>query len=130
MQVEPPATQWAADLMASMQRGDIDQMSFAFRTIKDKWESDADGNLQVRTLLEVELFDVSVVTNPAYPQTDAAVRSFLAAHELDAADVGSISDALTLLEPRGDSPEPGHSLAMRKRRVELIERSHGVRVAS
>lgn len=131
IQVEPPATAWASDLMTSMQRGDIDQMSFAFRTIKDKWES-GEAGMQVRTLLEVELYDVSVVTYPAYPQTDAAVRSFLAAHELPAeltADVGSISDALTLLEQRGDSPQPGHSLAMRKRRVELIERSHGLRVA-
>ncbi len=68
-----PDTQWAKDLKVSMQRGDIDQCSFGFRTIGDKWEI-IDGK-DVRTLTEVELFDVSVVTYPAYPETESQVRS-------------------------------------------------------
>lgn len=71
----PPDTQYARDLMTSIERGDVDQMSFGFWTIDDKWEK-LDGKW-VRTLLEVELFDVSPVTYPAYPQTSAAVRSKL-----------------------------------------------------
>lgn len=127
IQVEPPATGWASDLMASMQRGDIDQMSFAFRTIKDKWETDQEAGMQLRTLLEVELYDVSVVTYPAYPQTDAAVRSFCDAHEL-ATDVGTISEALELLE--SDPPEPGHSQEARDARIQELVRRHGLRLAS
>lgn len=73
MENDPPATQWAADLLVSMRRGDINQMSFAFYTIKDKWET-TNGET-IRTLEEVELLDVSVVTVAAYPQTDVAVRS-------------------------------------------------------
>lgn len=73
VEIEPPDTQVARDLVMSMKRGDIDQMSFGFRTKKDKWD-DIDGKL-VRTLIEVELFDVSPVTFPAYQQTDIAVRS-------------------------------------------------------
>ncbi len=71
--IKVPDTTWANDLTVSMKRGDIDQMSFAFQTVKDRWEQNADGQL-IRTLLEVKLFDVSVVTFPAYPQTSAQAR--------------------------------------------------------
>lgn len=60
----------AARIMSAMKRGDLSQMSFAFRTIKDNWNSDR----TVRELREVQLFDVSVVTFPAYEQTVAELR--------------------------------------------------------
>ena len=52
-------------------------MSFGFRTITDEWRHE-DGEV-VRELIEVELFDVSPVTFPAYPQTDIAARAFFEA---------------------------------------------------
>jgi HK97 family phage prohead protease len=77
IEIDPPSeAQWVKDLLISMKRGDIDQMSFAFRTIRDEWVTA--GEQIVRTLLEVELFDVSPVTYPAYPQTSAQVRAKLA----------------------------------------------------
>lgn len=60
----------AARIMSAMKRGDLSQMSFAFRTIKDSWN----GDRTVRELREVQLFDVSVVTFPAYEQTVAELR--------------------------------------------------------
>ena len=69
----PPDTQWARDLMVSMDRGDINQMSFGFRVVKERTEGTFDQ--PVRVLEEVDLFDVSVVTFPAYPQTTAEVRT-------------------------------------------------------
>jgi len=74
IEIDPPDTQWARDLLVSMERGDINQMSFGFKTIKDKWD-ESDPKEITRELLEVELFDVSPVTYPAYPQTSAQVRS-------------------------------------------------------
>jgi HK97 family phage prohead protease len=75
IEIDPPDTQVARDLIVSMDRGDINQMSFGFTVEEDNWEEDDDGRV-VRTILKVKrLFDVSPVTYPAYPQTDAAVRS-------------------------------------------------------
>jgi uncharacterized protein len=71
-EIEPPT--WAKDHVESIKRGDVDQMSFGFRTIKDRWAKGEDGKV-TRDLVEVQLFEVSPVANPAYPQTDAHVRS-------------------------------------------------------
>lgn len=64
---------YARDLLASLERGDVDQMSFGFRTLKDEWNYEA--RIPERTLIEVELFDISPVTFPAYPTTDVGVRT-------------------------------------------------------
>lgn len=75
IEIDPPMeAQWARDLMVSMIRGDVDQMSFGFRTIRDEWVTA--GEQIVRTLLEVQLYDVSPVTFPAYPQTEVNVRGW------------------------------------------------------
>lgn len=77
IEIDPPDTQVARDLMVSMARGDITQMSFGFsvRPNGQNWAKDDEGRV-IRTLTNVRLFDVSPVTYPAYPQTDVAVRSF------------------------------------------------------
>jgi HK97 family phage prohead protease len=79
IEIDPPDTQAARDLMVSLERGDITQMSFGFETLKDTWERSGEGNtLDIRTLVKVRLWDVSPVTFPFYRETDVAVRS----HEL------------------------------------------------
>lgn len=69
----PPDTQWARDFMQSVERGDVDQMSFRFRSIRDRWTKDEENNL-IRELVEVQLIEVSPVTFPAYPQTSVDLR--------------------------------------------------------
>jgi HK97 family phage prohead protease len=58
---------------------DLRECSFAFLPVQDEWRAPKlfDG-LYERDLLEVQLFDVSVVTFPAYDQTDVGLRSRLA----------------------------------------------------
>lgn len=69
-----PDTQAGRDLVVSMDRGDIDQSSFAFYVDEDSWDEDDDGRI-VRTILKFKrLFDVSPVTFPAYPDAPASVR--------------------------------------------------------
>jgi uncharacterized protein len=72
--ITPPDTQWGRDAVTSIDRGDVDQMSFGFMTLNDKWSKDENG-FDLRELLEVELYEVSPVTFPAYPDTSVAVRS-------------------------------------------------------
>lgn len=67
-------TSYAQDLSVSMRRGDMSQMSFAFRTIRDSWAETEDG-MPLRRLEEVALLDTSIVTYPAYPESQAKVRS-------------------------------------------------------
>lgn len=67
-------TTYARDLAISLGAGVITQMSFSFLPVKEEWSSDDEGN-DVRKLREVQLFDVSPVTFPAYTETDAALRS-------------------------------------------------------
>jgi hypothetical protein len=74
IEIDPPDTQSARDLLVSIERGDVSQMSFGFSTIKDSWER-TDGDKDIRTLEKVQLWDVSPVTFPFYKDTDVAVRS-------------------------------------------------------
>ncbi len=73
VEIDVPDTSIGNDLLISMRRGDINQMSFGFRALKETW--DEDQNPPLRTLEKVELFDVSVVTYPAYPEAGVSVRA-------------------------------------------------------
>ena len=65
-------TSWGRDALASVQRGDVDQMSFGFSPIVAT-ETVIDGEV-VRELKEVRLYEVSLVAEPWYQGTSAAVR--------------------------------------------------------
>ena len=54
--------------------GAISGMSFRFRVIDDEW-SDKRGEVPLRTIREVELYEVGPVVFPAYEQTSVGVRS-------------------------------------------------------
>jgi len=75
--VNLPDTQAARDLHALITRGDINQCSFSFIAVKDKWadEERADGaKVLSRDLQDVDLMDISAVTFPAYRETDVMAR--------------------------------------------------------
>lgn len=79
VRITPPDTQWAKDLLVSIKRGDITQMSFGFTVILDRWNYE--DNTDVRELLKVKLYDVSPVTFPAYTQTECGIRSAYDNHQ-------------------------------------------------
>lgn len=70
-QVDAPDTSYARDLAESMKRGDVTQSSFTFRVRQDDWQREGRGRL--RTLIDVDLLDVSPVTYPAYEDTESGV---------------------------------------------------------
>lgn len=70
-----PDTQMGNDILTSVRRGDISGMSFGFMVNEDNWERGKAGEPHIRTLLKVDLFEVSPVVFPAYPQTSVNARS-------------------------------------------------------
>lgn len=66
-------TTYAQDLAVTMGRGDVNQMSHAFRAVKENW--DENPKIPLRTIVEAKLFDVSVVTYPMNEGTEATLRS-------------------------------------------------------
>lgn len=70
--IYPPDTSYARDLMVSMERGDINQSSFAFHTVHDEWAETSEG-YPLRSLTEVKLVDVSPVTYPAYLDSESGL---------------------------------------------------------
>jgi uncharacterized protein len=106
IEIDPPDTSYARDLIISMQRGDISEMSFAFTVAEDgqEWTRDPDesGNW-TRTISKFSrIYDVSPVTYPAYPETDCALRTLETVKAKDAAP-----------------PVDGDEIVMRRLRLEL-----------
>jgi HK97 family phage prohead protease len=90
-------------LAPKMDRGIVDQMSFAFMLgdYERVEEEDADGNTDVlRTIVEVgDLYDVCVCAQGAYPTTDAALALRTMNHILGRAGI----DPAGLLEHRAEA---------------------------
>tara|TARA_R100000808_G_scaffold4774_1_gene15122 strand:- start:905 stop:1519 length:615 start_codon:yes stop_codon:yes gene_type:complete len=70
---EANATDFTERQLDLLRRGVVKQMSFGFITISDNWEKNSEP--VVRTLLDIDLREISPVTWPAYNQTSVAVRS-------------------------------------------------------
>lgn len=68
-----PDTTLGRDVRELTRRGDLTSMSFGFVVTDEDWSVLDDGS-QLRTIRDVDLFDVSVVTFPAYTGTDVALR--------------------------------------------------------
>jgi HK97 family phage prohead protease len=108
-----PQTSRGKDVAELLRTKVIDSMSFGFNVIKDTWSRDG----QTRTLDSVRLFEVSIVSFPAYESTTAQVRSqptinpdqladallkLESGEELDEASASLITDVVTKLK---SSPE-------------------------
>ncbi len=83
-EIDPPATQAGREALELVGRGDIRGASFGFKTLKDAWSRD--GSTTVRTLLDLELVEISLVAVPVYTATDVAIaqrslQAFQAQHQ-------------------------------------------------
>ena len=74
-EIDIPDTQAGRDIVTSIKRSDVTGSSFSFDIVSDEWRTE-DGQ-EIRTLTDVDLFDVGPVSFPAYPATvtEASFRS-------------------------------------------------------
>ena len=72
-------------IVGKMKRGDLDKMSFAFKSEVQDW--DETGDTPLRTIHKASLYDVSIVTTPAYDGTEIGLRS-LEQHRRETAQSG------------------------------------------
>lgn len=102
-----PANSAVSDLRSAMKRGDVDEMSFAFRVVRQEWNDDYTD----RSITEVNLNkgDVSAVNYGANDKTSIGVRA------VDLLDqLAGFDDAEVLAELRSVSGDP-HKLIERAR---------------
>jgi HK97 family phage prohead protease len=97
-----PPTQLGRDLAVQVARGDIAGMSFSFSVAPggETWSDLPDGS-ELRTLTNMNLYDVSPVVSPAYTNTTASVR---------AAEIGRRNAPEPAPLPEPDDPEDWREL--------------------
>jgi HK97 family phage prohead protease len=109
-------TQEGRDIYTLVERGDVDQMSFAFRVIRQKWNNDRTE----RMLTEVSLADgdVSVVTYPAYTATTVEAREHIK-KALEAIKEGRevTGESLIVLQSIFEDMSEGHEYIMKALRL-------------
>jgi HK97 family phage prohead protease len=123
-------TSYAKDLALLMQRGDVDQMSFACTIGADEWTENDSG--VTRTIFSVdELFDVTICAQGAFPQTDSQIVKANRAAFDNAVKLGRVSGR-AIQEPAAESPD-GSTVApsegSRDKALELTQLKARARVA-
>jgi HK97 family phage prohead protease len=79
--IDPPDTQTGRDVVAAIRRGDVSGSSFAFKirtggeVVTRRDDPETGQRIVERDIKDVDLFDVSPVTYPAYSGTDVSARS-------------------------------------------------------
>lgn len=77
-------TQENRDVLANVRAGNLDAMSFGMVPKRSSWDLDTDGKrgYDLRILEDIDLYEVSVVTWPAYEETEVATRDYKSFKEL------------------------------------------------
>jgi len=95
VEADLPNVSYANDLRELIAAKVVSTMSFGFSTVRDSWSDDG----AERTLQEVRLHEVSVVTSTAaYPTTSASVRNLRLIARRTATDFDALTDAIAALE--------------------------------
>lgn len=82
MTAEISDTSYGRDYHTLIKDGILRNMSFGFSVDKDKWRKLNDGTY-TRDISDLTLYEVSVVTNPAYPQSSISARGLNLVEEVD-----------------------------------------------
>lgn len=82
MRAKIAPTSYGKDFYTLMKHKMINHMSFGFKVLKDSWRKGTDGIFE-RSVDEIVLKEVSIVRNPAYPQSAIAARGFEVIEDLE-----------------------------------------------
>lgn len=85
MRAKIAPTSYGKDFYTLMSEKLISHMSFGFRVLKDSWKSGIDG-IYERTVEKLELKEVSVVRNPAYPASAISARGIELVEDVEIPD--------------------------------------------
>jgi len=98
-EVDLPDTTYGRDLAASVDRGDITQSSFMFETMGEAWDypPKSSGELPLRRVQDVKLYDVAPVTFPAYADTSVSARAMEQAGAVQPPEPPQADPSLALL---------------------------------
>jgi uncharacterized protein len=69
-----PKTAIGEDTSENVRLRNLTGVSFGFSTVEDSWAADTDGNV-LRTLLDIDLYEISITSFAAYPATTVSTRS-------------------------------------------------------
>lgn len=67
-----PSTPSGQEALGTISRGDVRGMSFGFVIRSEEWQED-DNRLPLRTLTDVDIFEISAVAFPAYLTTSVGI---------------------------------------------------------
>lgn len=84
MEARISPTTYGRDYYQLIKDGLIQSMSFGFRSLRDSWEHV--NGMAIRTVHELELYEVSAVKEPAYTQSAIAARGINLIEEIEVPD--------------------------------------------
>lgn len=117
---------YVSDLAIALEREDVSQSSFGFRTVDETWGL-TEEDLPLRSLVKIALFDVSPVTYPAYTSSTSgigsrAVESFYESRGLSPEQVSLVDAIRSQSAPLPTYDFHSNEDAMRAQRFILLNR--------
>lgn len=136
--IDLPDTQLGRDTYEMCRSSLLSGCSFGFTAIRDEWSYE-DGQ-ETRVILEARLWEVSIVSLPAYPQTNVAARSlssFFEGKELTEDEQKSVKaeiEKLSALLPHEDEqreepssePQPEDNSAKFEELMQRLEKAQSI----
>lgn len=104
-----PTTPSGQEAIGNVGRQDVRQTSFGFVVRSEKWDDGGD-QLPLRTILDGDLYELSLVAMPAYEQTSASLLDDPSASEDDIARHNSLAAQRRIRDSRS------HAMAAMRRR--------------
>jgi len=125
VEITPPDTQAGRDTLELVRTGHITGMSFGFMPMPDGADWSIVEGREVRTLTDVDLFEISVVTFPAYEGTSAEARSATLSPKLS----GTFVEPASIFEVRSNELKASREAKLvrqndgLKKRIAWLEKS-------